>query len=80
MNVFNFTHMGEVGQTKTNLAQSKYHWVLTVHRNALKRVRSVPPGTHCTRKRLETCSASTEEAVGPGPNGKLVPVKQLTVN
>ena len=40
----------------------------------------VPLGTHCTQKCPETCSASTEKIVGPGPNGKLVPVKKLTVN
>jgi len=27
MNVFNFTHMGEVGQTKTNLAHTGKTWI-----------------------------------------------------
>ena len=53
---------------------------LTVHGNVLKRVRSVPAGSQREQKRPEMCTASTEEAVGPGPNGKLVQVKQLTVN
>ena len=38
----------------------QYHRVLTVHRNALKRVRSVPPGTQHTQKRIETCAVSTK--------------------
>ena len=37
-------------------------------------------GSQREQKRPEMCTASTEKVVGPGPNGKLVQVKQLTVN
>ena len=40
----------------------------------------VPSGTQCTQKRLETCTVSTEDDIGPGPSRKLVRVKQLIVN
>ena len=58
----------------------QYRRVLNANKNALKRVRPVPAGSQREQKRSEMCTASTEEAVGPGPNGKLVQVKQLTVN
>jgi len=72
--------LGKAGFCAASLVQYKYHWVLTVHRNALKRVRSVPPGTQHTQKRLETCAASTEEVVGPGPSYGLVLVKELIIS
>ena len=40
----------------------------------------VHSGTQCTQKRLETCTVSTEDDIGPGPSRKLVRVKQLIVN
>ena len=57
--------LGEAGFCAASLAKYKYHWVLTVHRNALKRVRSVPAGTHREQKHLETCTVCTKGRLLP---------------